>query len=210
MAEFNSCISALPGPKTEEPNTPTRRDTKHPRSKSVGGAGLPPNVTNNFNDAMVIKERMTPQQSELVRLINNRTLDLIGDTQFDLVQKLFNDLDTDHNGRLDANDFTDQYLLKDNLCKRIWQDLSNRCDFDGDGSIDKGEFIAYFIIQALNKCAWGTEVEKDEAGEFDMFQALNIVRMRFQEEFNLIVMNERNAIAAAVREVNSRLAGAVK
>mmetsp|Transcript_18573 Transcript_18573/g.27222 ORF Transcript_18573/g.27222 Transcript_18573/m.27222 type:complete len:148 (-) Transcript_18573:321-764(-) len=62
------------------------------------------------------------------------------------LNNLWSRLDWVHDGVLRQKDFQSVRGID-----RIWEDLLDACDVDGDGSIGPAEFVAGFVLAALDK-----------------------------------------------------------
>lgn len=108
--------------------------------------------TSREADEMSRKVLADRDRKELVDAIVSRTLNVIQEEDFQRVRGLFEQMDADHSGTLTSHDFVSHAKRQGYDVARaesFFQEITNKMDFDGDGTVSFGEFLKYFVIKAL-------------------------------------------------------------
>jgi hypothetical protein len=127
-------------------------------------------------------EGFSPNDQQFVLLILHQRLDIVPDPLRTQMNDLFDKLDKDKNGSLQADDFkTDNEFANENL-QKIWQKILHCCDFNDDKQVEKFEFTAHFILETLLDC------KGQPLGTFKGFKQLqdwhNSFSLKLQENIN--------------------------
>lgn len=134
-------MSAFEGDSTKR----GREENQSPSAKKNKKIGEEQSLTS----AQQLNSKISAQDSTYIMGLMNDNLQLISDEDKNAVFEIFGQLDTSGDGSLSVNDFKAPLPKHQADMTRIWETVSHHFDFDGNGEVDKQEFMGYFIIKAL-------------------------------------------------------------